>query len=859
MIIKGVKLLAKCEGGSIESNLLSEHIRTCIINFDRLLDSIKSFYHDGKFYEEKFFEELLFSLLFHDIGKINYHFQKKMYKNFLNAQESVEIEETKLKEFFDVYSSDIEAEDLDHEIISVFFLDVLEKATENNEDYSKLLRKVKTIILFHHYNHFYSLNSKDDVESELNSLIESKRKYFNYLLSFYIKNFPDIMKGYLDVISSVDIINDLTKKLLVKFESFIKEILNAKLEYNFDINTVRVYDIYELGDESDKLYEFKLLLGFLMRIDYLSSFSQEYEVDIPPEIIPNRSIVEIIEGAIDKLKNKKKIREMWQEELIKNSEIKNVEKKICLVAPTGSGKTEFTFLIDDNRKLLYTLPFRVALNDMYDRFVEYFSKEYSGLLHSTNFIEFLSSKHGLKGIEILEKIAASRFLSYPFILSTADQILLLSLKFHGHERLLTTMPYAHVVIDEIQAYNTDMISILLNTIRILDRLDTKTTIVTATLPIFIRKKLEEMDFRIIDVWGEEYRSVHAKIKNLHLKRHKIKVVENYSIEEILKKMEELLDEIVTKIRPKRILVIFNRVVDAVKFYKNVENKYKGYETLLLHARMLESEKQKRIERIKNKKENEQAYILISTQVIEASVDIDADVLITEISTIDSLVQRFGRIYRNREEVNYDDDKPNCYVVVTIKNNKIIDRSRIYNPLVLAETLNQLKKIEGKILTSIEEKELVEDVYSKQEIVQHYEKEIQKFSEWMKHISCEHKSEAQRIFRNISTIEVCIWNKLSDITKKYLVGEILINKENTYQLFEIRNDIVANSISVPVFKFWRLSYWISNRMRSVKRFKNVVFIEVSEKELKEIEKYGIDGIDELLKSEAEGSEYIPSVI
>ena len=51
-------------------------------------------------------------------------------------------------------------------------------------------------------------------------------------------------------------------------------------------------------------------------------------------------------------------------------------------------------------------------------------------------------------------------------------------------------------------------------------------------------------------------------------------------------------------------------------------------------------------------------IWIATQIVEASLDIDFDFLITESSTIDSLFQRFGRCYRKR---SYDAEKPNVIV------------------------------------------------------------------------------------------------------------------------------------------------------------------------------------------------------
>src|SRR5690625_940931 len=59
-------------------------------------------------------------------------------------------------------------------------------------------------------------------------------------------------------------------------------------------------------------------------------------------------------------------------------------------------------------------------------------------------------------------------------------------------------------------------------------------------------------------------------------------------------------------------------------------------------------------------ESDQYGIWVTTQLVEASIDIDFDVLFTELSMIDSLLQRFGRCYRKRK---LDHDMPNIYIYI----------------------------------------------------------------------------------------------------------------------------------------------------------------------------------------------------
>ncbi|MEM1724593.1 MAG: helicase-related protein [Thermoplasmata archaeon] len=64
-------------------------------------------------------------------------------------------------------------------------------------------------------------------------------------------------------------------------------------------------------------------------------------------------------------------------------------------------------------------------------------------------------------------------------------------------------------------------------------------------------------------------------------------------------------------------------------------------------------------------------ILVATQVAEVSLDIDYDILFTELAPLDSLIQRMGRIlrrYRNNYEYNKE-DPPNVFICGNVKNKK----------------------------------------------------------------------------------------------------------------------------------------------------------------------------------------------
>jgi CRISPR-associated endonuclease/helicase Cas3 len=861
MKIDNVKIFAKSESKKEEDNLLSEHIKTCLINFNNLLNSLNYYPNYKERYKEEILRDAFFAITFHDLGKMEYTFQKQIYeKIYKNGITNKEIEEkiNELKQLFGI-KNDKNLVPLSHEVISVVYLDFIEQLL-HGDSLPFNIRRVKTAILLHHYNQFYSKSSKLDMEDELDDYIQHNLDQYNNVLEFFKKNKKNILNNLKEIAENIanKMKEQQTNRFLLDMKNLIDNLQNS--EWNFKRRVIRLADIKENQET------FKLVLGLLMRIDYLSSFSQREGIQLSVEIVPknfgkSEKISDIIKNSIEKnLKEKRGIQKLWQEELINYRNLANNNKRdICLTAPTGAGKTEFAFLLNDDRKLLYTLPLRAALNDLYkNRFLEYFGKGYCGLLHSTNFIEFENFYRGIKEVELIEKVNASKFLSYPFTLLTADQLMLCSLGFHGHERILTVIPYSHIVVDEIQAYNPEMLSIILSSLKLFKNLGAKVTIITATLPEFIKNELKEY-FEFIDAIDVQ-KEIKEDIKNLKIKRHKIKILETNEKDEI-NCFKNVLDE-VTKNNPKMVLVVFNTVKKAIEFYKKIEKEYREYEKILLHSRILEKEKTERIKKIKeyeNDKESNKKAIIVTTQVIEASVDIDANVILSEISSIDSLIQRFGRVYRNNKSRDYNGSNPNCYIIAPIlrESSEIIpiEKSSIYNETVLRKTFEVLKNIkEGEILSYEKEKQLVEKVYKDESILEYYTEQIKKFSEWVKYFTCEKKEDAQRIFRNIMTVEVCLWNELEEEVKQYLEGKDLDDNSHIDK-FEIKKNIIENSFSIPLFKYKELSNFLSAYKKTTKRFKNIIFIEIKEnKKLKEIKEYGIEGMDEIRKEISE-KEYI----
>jgi CRISPR-associated endonuclease/helicase Cas3 len=82
--------------------------------------------------------------------------------------------------------------------------------------------------------------------------------------------------------------------------------------------------------------------------------------------------------------------------------------------------------------------------------------------------------------------------------------------------------------------------------------------------------------------------------------------------------------------------------------------------------------------------------------VEASLDLDFDILHTEICTIDSLLQRFGRVWRNRE---YSSQRPNIYIYDNVSVGSVENyTTMVYNEKLLIFTKEHLNEYSEKLLS-----------------------------------------------------------------------------------------------------------------------------------------------------------------
>ncbi|MEM3713657.1 MAG: CRISPR-associated helicase Cas3' [Nitrososphaeria archaeon] len=848
--------------------LLKDHLCATIeraVQLKEFIDKNRSFISYN--FSEEFFKNLYVACLLHDLGKIHYGFQRKVFKNKTDGKDGERW--TTILGFFDGYR-DININD--HEIISIIYSLIF----LDNSEWDK---KIRTAVLLHHYNDFYV-----DKQPNFRLILDDNEdlvKYINFLIEKW-KDIENLLKSLLQYIKQ-QINENEVKELLGELENKlrnglprIKELYKA-IENRYGVS--KVLQLFEMQDkDTDDSINFFVFLGALRRCDYSASAA----IDIEER---STTLCAIYSSLKSKIKNVIS-GTLWQEEVLKRIDDKG---NLVLIAPTGSGKTEFALMWAGNkgRKLIYTLPLRVALNDMYwrlgDKKSGYFDTTHLSILHSTSFIEYVKANEYFKSyaneyhmLDVGTKQNIAKQFSSPIILTTPDQVFLTSLKYYGFDKLLNIYPLSTIVIDEIQAYNPEMVAIVIKTIDIIKKLGGNIIIITATFPPYLEEFLKDREFTILDV--KDYVNGQTKIKNYELRRHLIKILDKPLIPGNNQKELEGLNDIIKILnenRDKNILLVVNTVGKAIKLYKELGNQLKGEkDTLLylLHARLLEKEKDRRISEIKErineikKGENEKhgRIVLVSTQILEASVDLDFDILMTEISPIDSQIQRWGRVYRNRQN-DYNSNVPNIYIFSEYDG----ATTKIYDKECIEKTGKVLKNKTDRCLSYNDELCIIREVYDEKDndvtLKERYVKEIKENLGYFDYISVEKKSQAQRLFRAIMGLQVIVLGAMkhsSDrITQMFaeiiekggdqpwskIVSEIVnsikrkmpdYNLDVSLDEWKLKSLLYEYSVNLPFYLIEKLG-----RARfALREFKGYYYIEIAnDGKVCDVLKYGIDVI------------------
>lgn len=319
--------------------------------------------------------------------------------------------------------------------------------------------------------------------------------------------------------------------------------------------------------------------------------------------------------------------------------ISNSSKSVLVEIPTGEGKTEASLLwainnIDNNHsKIIYTLPTQTTSNKLYERVQKFFDKKECGLIHSSAKI-FLEKEYERENGQV-DDIFKSDFLlsksfNKPITVSTIDSLLKYFINIARFNIATKNFLNSVIIIDEVHAYDFKLMGFLKRFLELCNEMEVKVCLMSASIPNQIKKLLNVDDYSLISQ------------KDLFEKK----------ANEIIKVDGFLDDDLNTIIENfeanKNILIIRNTVKNATQTYKELQKLGVDREDIVLyHSTFKKRDRTKKEDFIFEKPKSTKSFILVATQIVEISLDIDFDLMFSDNAPIDSLIQRFGRVNRQK--------------------------------------------------------------------------------------------------------------------------------------------------------------------------------------------------------------------
>ncbi len=405
-------------------------------------------------------------------------------------------------------------------------------------------------------------------------------------------------------------------------------------------------------------------------------------------------------------------------------EAARTEGSVLLTAPTGSGKTEAALLwaahqtagSDHIPRLFYTLPYQASMNAMLLRLQGTFGEKQVGLQHGRALLALYRLLLDKEDYGPRQAARQSRWarnladLNYPPIrVFSPYQMLKGMYRLKGYEALLSDYHHALFIFDEIHAYEVSRLALILKTIQYLrQNFQARFMVMSATFPRLIKTWLREALDGPVEIVADEALFTGFQRHRLHLLAGDLLDEDN-------------LLQIATEARAGRsVLVVCNLVDRSQEAYCWLQDELEteGITVALLHGRFngrnrLAKEKLVR-ESAGRDETKRRPIVLVATQVVEVSLDIDLDTIYSDPAPLEALVQRFGRINRRRLNKNLADvhifRQPD-------------DGQKIYEELLVRRTLNILERENGQPVNESAIGDWLDEIYT-DEVVKKWQTDYQ---------------------------------------------------------------------------------------------------------------------------------------
>jgi len=424
-----------------------------------------------------------------------------------------------------------------------------------------------------------------------------------------------------------------------------------------------------------------------------------------------------------------------QQQLIASSQHSGV---YVLEAPMGIGKTEaalytaYQLMASKQAAGLYfALPTQLTSDKIHERVTQFLTKILTAdsphqkalLLHGNAWLKQMEL--GVEGNPNGSWFEGSkRGILAPFAVGTIDQALMAVMNVkHGFVRAFGLAGKV-VILDEVHSYDAYTGTLLDELVTALQGLHCTVIILSATLTQQRRGKLLAQT-----VCSDSYPLISAKPNHASFQEIPVEPLATHNIAIHCCLVDDLAIEEATDRagQGQQVLWIENTVAEAQALFRRLSAIDVPIECGLLHSRFLKADradKEQRWVRIYGKENIEerkaQGRILVGTQVLEQSLDIDADFLISRFAPTDMLLQRLGRLWRHKNPDRNASAQCEAWLLVPELNAAFANAeqafgktAKVYSPYVLCRSLAVWQQRDNVLLPG-NIRPLIEATYAERE-------------------------------------------------------------------------------------------------------------------------------------------------
>lgn len=567
--------------------------------------------------------------IFHDIGKINQNFQSKLRGLSLNE-----------------YSK--------HSYISAYaFFCAAVSSPANRTKICKFLGWNTlssndiigiTILIAKHHGNIPDFCPKGIIASILSK--QEKKEMIQFVSNNYMPLYK-FVKHFIELDDFTECVNnENVKQYFIKYFVFSCKEKDNPFPLDFFLDLQFTFAVLIQSDKSDAAYFGNFIESRKIQI---SEFSKVFNHKLDTHLSKLNQ-----DSELNKLRT-----EIRCNSIRKINIGLSIDRRVFeLTSPTGSGKTLMLLSLASEilktkgaKRIVYSLPF-LSITEQVESEVLKILKGHEDYVQridskSENYrfekiqdsLESKSDEGLLKELNLLE--FQENTFSFPFVITTFVRFFETLLSNRNSELLkLPNFSNCIFLLDEIQALPPRLYGFFVAYLtRFCEKFDSYAVISTATQPNFELPKYDDYIKQFFNHYEQPFQLLpidyfENNLFNRYIISYRKEGIEIYNLK------ERILEE------NNSVLVILNTINDTLELYNLLLDDLSPDELILLNTHFTPSDRKKKIEIAKKYLNEEQKVVVVSTQLIEAGVDIDFPILYRDFATVSSIIQSAGRCNRN---------------------------------------------------------------------------------------------------------------------------------------------------------------------------------------------------------------------